>query len=787
MEFHQKKTLCLLLIILLFILALFPALLLKKRQPAGEYITTQEVQVLTMLLKQVWQSYEAEDSLNLEEEQASANENALPKAEWKMVLEELEQLTSSWKEGSLTYGQFLEWKAVTGTEEALPADFDSSYQPSFFLLKKDWYAFFNGLCERIDPQGRIRREELLILGDHNRVKDIEGAPIQENQLFSQNGLWENNLPFAEELLQKKGEYITYENCLWGLIGFQDEGELENVWVVEAKGEELVYFYGNHEITSLPGNFPSVPGELVANLYFSQGRLDKVREKTERISGQVLKLSDSQIELKEHGTFELADSVQYYRLYDRLETVGRNTVKIGYDFADFVVENGKIQAGLLVKDEQMENIRVLIKTSNFDGYYHDQIEAVCDVDMELIYGSQSQLIPAGESLKLNADSEWFKEGRIYLRPTVLTGRTRFSTIQRSQQEQGYHGSFELEKRDEGILLINEVLLEEYLYAVVPSEMPAYYPIEALKAQAVCARTYAYDKMLNSSLGSYGAHLDDSSTFQVYNNIRENTSTTKAVKETRGLLLYHQEELAKTYYYSTSCGFGTDDAIWNREGRTQIPYLQAREMTEEKAQLAAEELTGEDTFRAYIDQGFSRHFEAREPWYRWTYEHHHIEQLLKNLRARQEKYPNDILISENGGNFETGTIPEQFSLTDIKVNKRGAGGTVEELLFIGDQTQILVRKELNVRAILTDGEARAVLQDGKTYACGNLLPSAFYYITMESAEGKATGIKLFGGGFGHGVGMSQNGAKNLADRGRSYDEILLFYYTDCQVHEPASRGA
>ena len=440
MEFHQKKTLCLLLIILLFILALFPALLLKKRQPAGEYITTQEVQVLTMLLKQVCQSYEAEDSLNLEEEQASANENALPKAEWKMVLEELEQLTSSWKEGSLTYGQFLEWKAVTGTEEALPADFDSSYQPSFFLLKKDWYAFFNGLCERIDPQGRIRREELLILGDHNRVKDIEGAPIQENQLFSQNGLWENNLPFAEELLQKKGEYITYENCLWGLIGFQDEGELENVWVVEAKGEELVYFYGNHEITSLFGNFPSVPGELVANLYFSQGRLDKVREKTERISGQVLKLSDSQIELKEHGTFELADSVQYYRLYDRLETVGRNTVKIGYDFADFVVENGKIQAGLLVKDEQMENIRVLIKTSNFDGYYHDQIEAVCDVDMELIYGSQSQLIPAGESLKLNADSEWFKEGRIYLRPTVLTGRTRFSTIQRSQQEQVYHGSF-----------------------------------------------------------------------------------------------------------------------------------------------------------------------------------------------------------------------------------------------------------------------------------------------------------------------------------------------------------
>ncbi len=105
------------------------------------------------------------------------------------------------------------------------------------------------------------------------------------------------------------------------------------------------------------------------------------------------------------------------------------------------------------------------------------------------------------------------------------------------------------------MVNELLLEEYLYAVVPSEMPASYPLEALKAQAVCARTYAYARILHAGLPEYGAHVDDSTSYQVYNNILENAQTTKAVRETKGELLYYGEELADTYYYSTSCGYGT----------------------------------------------------------------------------------------------------------------------------------------------------------------------------------------------------------------------------------------
>ena len=128
------------------------------------------------------------------------------------------------------------------------------------------------------------------------------------------------------------------------------------------------------------------------------------------------------------------------------------------------------------------------------------------------------------MKIAEDSPLFAENsRIVVEPEALTGRVRLENVGRSQGTPSYRGKLELVKGEEGILVINEVLLEEYLYAVVPSEMPSSYPLEALKSQAICARTYAYDKMCHAGLARYGAHVDDSSAFQVYNNIEENADT------------------------------------------------------------------------------------------------------------------------------------------------------------------------------------------------------------------------------------------------------------------------
>jgi len=332
-----------------------------------------------------------------------------------------------------------------------------------------------------------------------------------------------------------------------------------------------------------------------------------------------------------------------------------------------------------------------------------------------------------------------------------------------------------------LLINEVLLEEYLYAVVPSEMPGYYPLEALKAQAISARTYAYSKMLQCGLGSYGAHLDDSATYQVYNNIKENANTTIAVKETGGELLYTGEDLAGTYYYSTSCGFGTDAAIWNANNVNTYPYLKAKEMTTGKANFTLEEMQTEEGFEEFISKTDSSHFESEESWYRWSYKHDNIEKVAEKLKSRLENYPNYVFTSLDGENWGHTALEEGFVITDIQVKRRGAGGTIEELLVTTDKGNFLVKNEYHIRAVVTDGEARAELQNDDSYACGNLLPSAFFMIELEKEGDEVSGIKLTGGGFGHGVGMSQNGARNLADLGYNAKDILEFYYEGCEVRE------
>lgn len=777
MSFRVKKQVCILLIGILIFLAMLPVFFMRKKQPEGEYITKEEVMVLAELLTTV-----LENRLS----SATASSDIIQKQ--MDTISVLKDKVSQWEvEEYVTYEQFKEWEDVAGEvfyvlEEEERTRVSQSYNNSFYIIKKDWYSYFEGLCDVIDPDGKISTEQLLVLGDSSNVVDVAGNPIEENHVFTQNGRWEKKLSAQFIPRQQKAFYITYEGALWGVYNIEPATTLFNAWIVENTEEQFVYFYKNYKVTTVKHEIlKSLEREQVADLQFVLGDLQHLVLKTEKITGKVLKVSSDEVEIEGVGIYPLSENIQYYRLYDRMENVGRSEIPLGYDFTDFVLEDGQVQAALLVKDEKMENIRVLIKNSNFESYYHEEVTGRANVDMELICGEEKFEIKAGEDFYIYPDSEYFVANRIYLKPKALTGRTVFHNIERNNGGQGYYGSFELEKQEKGILLINVVLLEEYLYAVVPSEMPGYYPLEALKAQAISARTYAYHKMMHSGLSSYGANLDDSATYQVYNNIKENVNTTTAVKETRGQLLYAGNELAETYYYSTSCGFGTDAGIWNANNIITMPYLQAKEMTIGNYTYTSEALQTEEEFQKFISNKNQFHFEAEESWYRWSYEHEKPENIAEKLKNRLEKYPNYVFTSVDGISWGNQPLEEGFVITDIQIRKRGMGGTIEELLIITDRGNILVKNEYHIRAVLTDGEANAVLQNGDSYACGNLLPSAFFVIELQKGENQVTGIKLIGGGFGHGVGMSQNGAKNLANLGYGAKEILEFYYEGCEVRE------
>lgn len=550
-------------------------------------------------------------------------------------------------------------------------------------------------------------------------------------------------------------------------------------------------------------------EQVADVVLTDGRVTSVTAKTDKINGRILGADDTGIEVEGYGRLPLAADYKGYRLYDTLAMCTVRDLRFGYNFTDLCMENGEVCAVLMAKEEAMEYIRVLVKASDYNGSFHEEPVVTSDVDYTIIYGpydnQKLETHPAGEEVSFGYDSSYFETDRIKVVPAVLTGKVILKNCNRSQGTPAYRGQMEFLKTEEGIVVVNEVLLEEYLYSVVPSEMPSKYPFEALKAQAICARTYAYGHMEHAGYPQYGAHVDDSTSYQVYNNILEQESTTTAVKETYGQLLYTETGgLAGTYYYSTSCGVGSDANVWKTQTAPTLTYLQAKPLNKnamEEAVMAmadggnggqstegggAEEnrigelLKEEDAFAAFISTVNADDFEAEEGWYRWSYEvekldkEHMLDMLQKRYAANEQ-----LILTWKDGEYVSETIGELGDITDIYIEKRGSGGVADELVIETDTQKIKVISEHNIRYVLNDGGTKVKRQDGSSIASPNLLPSGFFIITTGKDQGNVIGYTLTGGGFGHGVGMSQNGARQMAGSGYSAGEILLYFYENCAI--------
>lgn len=580
--------------------------------------------------------------------------------------------------------------------------------------------------------------------------------------------------------------------------------LTNIWIMESDAEELLIYRDGEEVRfPVAAEYSVGEGvrEQIADLVLTDGMVTELHTKTEKINGKVLSADESGIEIEGYGKVPLQSNYRGYRIYNTLSMCTITDLAFGYNFADFVIEDGKICGILIAREEAMEYIRVLLRTADYSGLLHNEVVLTADTDYEISYGTEdareTKLCAAGEELSVTVDSSYFTGNRITVRPLVLTGRITVKSSNRSQGIPSYRGQMELAATAEGIAVVNEVLLEEYLYSVVPSEMPASYPEEALKAQAVCARTYAYGHMQKAGYPQYGAHVDDSTSYQVYNNILEQEKTTTAVKETYGQILYTDGgELAGTYYYSTSCGVGSDATVWKTEAAKTLTYLRAKGINhtnmeqfliagENQTDLAAtngtvDHMQDEDAFTAFITTKDTDDYEVTEGWYRWSYQVEKIdkERMLATLQKRYQT--NDkLILTLRDGEYVSEPIEELDEITDLYIGKRGSGGIAEELMIQTARHTYKVITEHNIRYVLCDGASRVLRQDGREIEMPTILPSAFFAISTSNEKESVVGYSLTGGGFGHGAGMSQNAAKEMAKDGRSCEEILLFFYENCQL--------
>ena len=318
-------------------------------------------------------------------------------------------------------------------------------------------------------------------------------------------------------------------------------ELSKCYITENDGKTLTILSGDASRSVPLGGYTLSGSGQIADITLTDGTVSGVTVYEQKLNDKLISVKTQAdgtyaIELEKLGVKQTTGDMQCYSLLGTPTVCQISDLTIGYAFSDFVLnETGKIVAALLVKQEEMEQIRVLLKTDDFAGAMHETVSLHCDTAMDLLTEDgtgelkEVQTLEPGETLQIAADSTIYETAnRNSARPQALSEKT-------TEETPVYPGNFEIEKTGEGFLLINELALEDYLRFVVPSEMPASYPAEALKAQSVCARTYAYMHMLHAGLQNYGAHVDDSAAFQVYNNIAEASETSEAVYETKGQML------------------------------------------------------------------------------------------------------------------------------------------------------------------------------------------------------------------------------------------------------------
>ena len=621
------------------------------------------------------------------------------------------------------------------------------------VSREDFWEFYDVFRSAADQEGNVKELTTDLYGTPDNVDGA--APWTA---YTKDGRYLFEGLSLDSYIDKTIRFLVRDQDILKVDAVvSDEIVYENAWISGFSGNSVTIFIGNIQrefpVRGVLRNEEEISGQI-GDLYLENGTPVRLVLKTERITGTVLAVRDEEIEIEGYGNIPLAENFKIYRTYGVLREQQKDDILVGYHMQEFVVADGEICAALTTERPEIDNIRVLLMTDQFASLFHSEITLSCDTMAVLEYGDEqdrkTQSVAAGESVTIRTGDSRLEGGRIVFRSANEGGMITVESLTRAQGTPVYPGHMEITSEEDGLLLLNEVDLEEYLKRVVPSEMPPTYEIEALKAQAICARTYAWRQIQGSAYSEYGAHVDDSTNFQVYNNTNVFETTNAAVNETFGQLLAYNGTPIETFYYSTSAGHSTDGSVWGADP-SQTPYLRAVSINDAGQTM---DLTSNETFSKFIMDLDADAYDSDFAMFRW------------NTVTTSE-----ILAEKIGG---VGRI------TGLTVTERGPGGIARGLKVVGTEGSKTFSGQSQIRSILGNTALVYNRKDGSTYTGWDTLPSAFIYIENSGTdENQVTSFTIYGGGYGHGAGMSQNAAQGMAQEGKTCAEILNFFYQGCEV--------
>ncbi|MGQ9617312.1 MAG: SpoIID/LytB domain-containing protein [Spirochaetota bacterium] len=265
------------------------------------------------------------------------------------------------------------------------------------------------------------------------------------------------------------------------------------------------------------------------------------------------------------------------------------------------------------------------------------------------------------------------------------------------------------------LINRVPMDEYLRGVVSSEIPSNWHIEALKAQVVVSRTYVYKKMLQNRDSLFD--VNNTELHQKYNLSENNQSIDRAISETRDLVIFYRDEPIEAFFHSCSGGRTESSRdIFQKD----LPYLRS------------------------IPDPYSR----GEGCFSWsiTLNSMQITDALRKIQS-QKSVP----------------IFGDVRVRDIRIYRRTSSGRVKEFALTLESGETYIISGNSFRLAVDPGSFKSLLIDA----------------INKERRGSENYFTINGRGYGHGVGMSQWGAKEMAERGFNFTQILSHYFPGTMI--------
>lgn len=317
-------------------------------------------------------------------------------------------------------------------------------------------------------------------------------------------------------------------------------------------------------------------------------------------------------------------------------------------------------------------------------------------------------------------------------------------------QGYRGRLRLVREAGQLLAINHLDVEDYLPSVVGSEMPASWPLAALQAQAIAARTYALAQRRPAAAYDVKATVAS----QMYRGlVAETASTREAVASTRGLVLMHGDQLIQAVFHSSSGGITENSGeLWRR----QLPYLVSVPDRDESSPV--------------------REWQVR-------FDPEKLRRLFSEIGGVQRI---DVLQASSSGRVRQARVlgpAGSLLLSGSELRTRlGLRSTLVRFQF-ANGSSAGTAPPIPGQSIAAAVAARSGAPEPERRWQGVMPPPLPALATGEPtaafAAGSGAALLAIGRGFGHGVGMSQWGAYGLALRGESHEQILRHYYRGAQL--------